>query len=231
MDAEQPQVTEAVVGMMAQKAARYWWVALLSGVAWLLIAWVVLRMNVSSLATVGVLIGCVFLVSAVNEAALAQAVTGGWKVVHYGVSAAFVLAAVWAFVRPINTFFALASVLGLILILEGALEIARSIASRDENPFWWMGLLTGVLLLLLAFWVSSSDREFDLGARATLILFWVGFMALFKGISQIGLAFGVRRLGRDLTRSTETGSSEPVPPIPTQNSRASQPAAPGARTT
>jgi uncharacterized membrane protein HdeD (DUF308 family) len=96
MDAEQPRTTEALGGMMAQKATRYWWVLLVSGVAWLLIAWLVLRMNVSSLATVGVLIGIVFLIWALNEAALAQAVTGGWKFAHYAISAAFVLAALWA---------------------------------------------------------------------------------------------------------------------------------------
>jgi uncharacterized membrane protein HdeD (DUF308 family) len=225
---EQPRVAAALGGMMAEKAARYWWVVLLSGVAWLLIAWVVLRMDVRSLATVGVLIGVVLLVSALNEAALAQAVTGGWKVLHYGITAAFVLAAVWAFVRPINTFFALASVLGLILILEGAFEIARAIASREQSPFWWIGLLSGLLLLLLAFWVSSSDREFNLGKRAALILFWVGFMALFRGISQIGLAFGVRRLGRDLRADAPAGGTGtgPAPTIPAQSSPRSAAAPP-----
>jgi uncharacterized membrane protein HdeD (DUF308 family) len=226
MDAEQPRVAEALDGMMAQKAARYWWAVLLSGVAWLLVAWVVLRMDVRSLAAVGVLIGVVLLMSALNEAALAQAVTGAWKVLHYAVSAAFVLAALWAFIRPINTFFALASVLGLILILEGAFEIVRAIASRDENPFWWIGLLTGVLFLLLAFWVSSSDREFNLGARSVLLLFWVGFMALFRGISQIGLAFGVRRLNRGVRADeTKVGQAAVSPTIPAQTGRGADAAA------
>jgi uncharacterized membrane protein HdeD (DUF308 family) len=213
MDAEQPQVTEAVVGMMAQKAARYWWVALLSGVAWLLIAWVVLRMNVSSLATVGVLIGCVFLVSAVNEAALAQAVTGGWKVVHYGVSAAFVLAAVWAFVRPINTFFALASILGLLLFLQGVITLARGIALNGETPHWWLDLVTGGLLILLAIWVSSSDGVWNLQGRASFILLWVGFMAVFRAISDVMLAFALRRL-RD-----GGVAAGPPPAVPAQERR------------
>lgn len=65
-------------------------------------------------------------------------------------------------------------------------------ASRGVSPYWWTGLITGVLLILLAFWVSGSDRVFDLARRAYLILFWVGFMALFRGITQIMLAAGVR---------------------------------------
>ena len=223
MDAEQTDLGRAVDGMVGQKAARYWWVVLLSGVAWLLIAWVVLRMDVRSLAAVGVLIGVVLLISALNEAALAQAVTGGWKVLHYAIAGAFVLAAIWAFVRPINTFFALASVLGLILILMGGFEIMRAIAGREQNSFWWMGLATGVLYLLLAFWVSSSDRAFSLGARAVLILFWVGFMALFRGFSQIGLAFGIRRLARDQRPGgAEADVATAASAIPTQSGRGAQ---------
>jgi uncharacterized membrane protein HdeD (DUF308 family) len=143
------------------------------------------------------------------------------KVLHYGIAAAFVLAAVWAFIRPINTFFALASVLGLILILEGVFEIVRALGSREENSFWWVGLLTGILLVLLAFWVSSSDRAFNLGARAVLILFWVGFMALFRGISQIALAFGVRRLATagEPARPAAASTTEAAPGIPSQDSR------------
>jgi uncharacterized membrane protein HdeD (DUF308 family) len=220
MDDEQGQTADALDAVMAQKAARYWWVVLLSGIAWLLVAWVVLRLDVRSLAAVGVLIGVVLLGAAVNEAALAQAVSGVWKVLHYGIAVAFVLAAVWAFVRPIGTFFALASVLGLILILEGVFEMARALASRAENAYWWVGLLTGTLLLLLGFWVSSSDRAFNLGTRSALILFWVGFMALFRGISQIGLAFGVRRLARELpARPAEDDRTGASATIPTQDGR------------
>jgi uncharacterized membrane protein HdeD (DUF308 family) len=185
---------DVLEGMMAARAARYWWVVLLGGIAWLVIAWIVLRMDLRSLVAVGVVIGVLFLVSAVNEAALAGVMNGGWRFLHYGMAAVFLLGAIWAFVRPVDTFFALASVLGLILILQGVFEIVRALGSRAENRYWWMGLVTGVLLLLLAFWVSSSDRDFALGRRAVLILLWVGFMALFRGISEILLAFGMRRL-------------------------------------
>lgn len=184
----------ALEGMMAARAARYWWVVLVAGIGWLVVAWVVLRMDLRSLVAVGVLLGVLFLGSAINEAVFAMAVTGGWRYLHYGMAVLFVLASIWAFVRPVNTFFALASVLGLILVFYGAFEIVRSLGSREENPFWWMGLITGLLLLLLGFWVSSSDREFALGRRTFLILLWVGFMALFRGVSEIMLAFALRRM-------------------------------------
>jgi uncharacterized membrane protein HdeD (DUF308 family) len=103
--------------------------------------------------------------------------------------------ALWGFIRPVSTFFALASVLGLVLVLYGSFEIIQGLASQAVNPYWWLQLITGLLLILLAFWVSGSDRVYALAQRTYLILFWVGFLALFRGFSQIMLAFTVRHAG------------------------------------
>jgi uncharacterized membrane protein HdeD (DUF308 family) len=181
---------------VVREEAHYWWVLLVSGFAWLLIAWLVLRMNQTSLATVGVLLGVVFIVAGVNEATVGALVPGGWKVWHYIMAFIFFLGGLWALIEPIDTFFALASVLGLILVIYGGFEIARAVALRPVNPYWWIGLIAGILLVLLAFWVSGSDRVYALQQRTYLILFWVGFFALFKGIMQIALAFGVRHAGK-----------------------------------
>ena len=183
--------------MLARGAARYWWALLVVGVAWLVIGWMVLRADVGSLATVGLLLGAVFIVSGINEGALAAVVDGGWKLLHYGIAFLFLLAGLWAFIRPIDTFFALASVLGLILVFAGAFEITRAVASRGETPYWWAGLISGVLLLLLALWVSTSDPQATIARRTYLILFWVGFMALLRGFTQIMMAFGLRHVGAE----------------------------------
>lgn len=180
------------------EGARYWWVLLVSGIAWLLIAWLVLRLNVTSITTVGVLIGAVFIVAAVNEVTVASLIPGGWKVWHYLMAFIFFLGGLWGLIEPVDTFFALASVLGLILVFYGAFEIARAVSTRAMNPYWWIGLITGALLLLLAFWVSGSDRVYALAQSTYLILFWVGFFALFKGIMQIVLAFGIRHAGKEV---------------------------------
>ena len=182
--------------MIVREGARYWWVFLLTGIAWLLIAWLVLRMDITSIAAVGVLLGVVFLFASVNEVGLGSLMSGGWKILHYVMALIFFIGGLWSLVRPVDTFFALASVLGLILIFYGAFEIARAFSSRDVNPYWWIGLVTGILLLLLAFWVSGSDRVYALAQRTYLILFWVGFFALFKGITQIVNAFGIRHAGK-----------------------------------
>jgi uncharacterized membrane protein HdeD (DUF308 family) len=183
--------------MIVREGARYWWLFLVSGVLWLVIAWMVLRLNSTSIATVGLLLGIVFLIAGINEVGIASLTPGGWKVWHYIMAVIFLLGGLYGFIRPVNTFFALASVLGLILTFYGAFEIIQGVASRPVNPYWWLTLITGILLILLAFWVSGSDRVYALAQRTYLILFWVGFLALFRGFSQIMLAFTVRHAGEE----------------------------------
>lgn len=205
--------------LVRREAARWWWAPLMAGIIWFLIAWIVLRVNITSLATVGVLVGVVFLVAAISEGALGGIMIGGWKVVHYALAVLFVLAAVWAFVRPINTFFALASVLGLLLFMQGILYIARGIALRDESPYWGLEVVSGVLIVLLALWVSTSDRVWNLAGRAVFILLWVGFMAIFRGASDIVLAFHLRRLGKEHPAGqTPVGVGAP-PDLPAEEAR------------
>jgi uncharacterized membrane protein HdeD (DUF308 family) len=186
--------TPAAQGMLQEKAARWWWVPLVGAGLWVIIGWVVLRADSRSLVAVGVLVGVAFLMAAFNEGAMAAAVGGGWAVLHIALAVFFGLGAIWAFVRPINTFFALASILGLLLFLQGVITLARGIALNGETPHWWLDLVTGGLLILLAIWVSSSDGVWDLQGRASFILLWVGFMAVFRAISDVMLAFALRRL-------------------------------------
>ncbi|HEY3010101.1 MAG TPA: DUF308 domain-containing protein [Micromonosporaceae bacterium] len=182
--------------MFVAERSRYWWVALLVGIAWLVIAWIVLRADITSLTTVGILLGALFIAAGVSEVAAGSVMGGGWMVLHYIIAGIFLLGGLWAFIRPVNTFFALVSVLGLVLLLQGAFEIVRGVSSRGENPWWWFGLVAGILLILLAFWVSGSDRVFNLQARTYLVLFWVGLAALIRGITTIVLAFTIRNAGR-----------------------------------
>jgi uncharacterized membrane protein HdeD (DUF308 family) len=191
--------------LITREGARYWWLFLVSGILWLLIAWLVLRLNSTSIATVGILLGVVFLIAGINEVGIAALATRGWKIWHYILAVIFFLGALWGFIRPVNTFFALASVLGLILVFYGSFEIIQGVASRAVNPYWWLQLITGILLILLAFWVSGSDRVYALAQRTYLILFWVGFLALFRGFSQILLAFTVRHAGQEAAAIDSSG--------------------------
>ena len=181
--------------VMAEDIAGWWWVFLLTGLVWLLIGFVVLRLDLTSVATVSFLLGAMFVIATVNELMMASSVNGGWKFLHWAIAVLFIVGAITSFAHPYDTFFALASILGFLLLFMGTLEIIRSVATKGVNPVWGLGLAVGILEILLAIWVSQ--RFFP--ARAELILLWVGFMAIFRGISQIVVAFGVRRVRREMS--------------------------------
>jgi uncharacterized membrane protein HdeD (DUF308 family) len=49
-------------------------------------------------------------------------------------------------------------------------------------------MVAGILEILVGFWATQQA----LPARAVLLIFWVGFFALFRGISDIVVAFELR---------------------------------------
>ena len=184
-DATQERVRGARAGLW--RLAGPWWLLLVTGLAWLIISVMVLRFRLSSITTVGVLIGVIFLLAMFNEFLLAS-VRAGWRWAHALLCVLFGVGPIWAFANPINAFWALASVLGLLLIFEGTLTIISSAAAREISGTWWLGLVAGILEILLGFW--ASQQMFP--ARAALLLLWVGFFALFRGISEIVIAFELR---------------------------------------
>ena len=101
----------------------------------------------------------------------------------------FAFGAGWSFAQPYNAFWALASILGLLLIFRGTLDIVTSVEARQVNSTWWLGMLAGILEILLGFWAAQQY----LPVRGALLLIWVGFFALFRGISEIVIAFELRR--------------------------------------
>ena len=196
---------EAARSVMRQGAARWWWLPLVSGVAWFVIGWAVLRADVVSLTTVGVLVGAVLLGQAVTEMSLAWLFHRGWRAVHAVLSTLFLLGAMWAFLQPVSTFFALASVLGLLLLLQGMSSITQGIALRDVSPLWGVTIFSGILITALGLWVSSSDGVWTLVARSAFILLWVGCLAVFRGVQDVTIGFTLLHAGRQTDQAPMSG--------------------------
>jgi len=137
------------------RLAGPWWMFLLTGVAWLILSWVALRFTPASVPTVGVLLGVVFLVAMVNEFFIA-AVRASWRWLHVVMGVIFAFGAGWSFARPYNAFWTLASILGLLLIFRGTLDIITSASTREVNSAWWLGMLAGIAEVLLGFWASQQ---------------------------------------------------------------------------
>jgi len=169
------------------RLAGPWWLILLTGIAWLILSWVALRFTPASVATVGILLGVLFLFGMLDEILLAS-VRPSWRWLHVIMAVIFAFGAGWSFARPYNAFWTLASILGLLLIFRGTLDIITSVDARAVNGVWWLGLVAGILEILLGFWASGQY----LAVRGALLLVWVGLFALFRGISEIVIAFEVR---------------------------------------
>jgi len=165
-----------------------WWIFLLSGFAWLIISAIVLRFDIHAAATIGLLLGALFLFSGIEEFVLASLKGGGWAVLRVLLGVLFIGGAVWSFVTPYGAFWALAAGFGLLLVLYGGFEIAFSAMSQPINPVWWLGLITGILMIALGFWASQQY----IAARAALLILWVGIYAVVRGICDLVLAFEVR---------------------------------------
>jgi uncharacterized membrane protein HdeD (DUF308 family) len=171
-----------------------WWVLLLTGIAWLIISVIVLRFRMTSVATIGVLIGVVFLAAMVNEFLIAS-VRPRWGWAHALLGILFLGGAIWAFVHPYDAFWSLASVIGLLLILEGTFVLITSIESRVVNSVWWLGMLAGIGEIFVGFWASQQG----LPARGVLLIIWVGLLAMFRGFTEIVLAFELKSAQPRLT--------------------------------
>ncbi len=178
---------------LISQMAQYWWVELIVGVLWVVISVVVLKFNHASVVTVGVLTGLMFLLYAAQEFALATLDQTGtrWLWGFFGIL--MTAAGVVALIEPAATFAGFAEILGFVFMLIGLMWMVRAFYERAVNELWWLTLTGGILMTVLAFWVSG---QFFLTKAYTLLVF-AGIWALMTGIIDIVQAFQLRQLGAD----------------------------------
>jgi uncharacterized membrane protein HdeD (DUF308 family) len=170
------------------EASRYWWILLVTGIAWLLFSIIVFRFNWASVSSISILFGCVLIAAGISELALIAGASRGWKIARGLLGAAFVVIGIIAFIHPGNTFKALAAVISFYFVFKGTFDVIVALTSRDEE-LWWLHLVLGIVELLLGFWAAG-----DFGRKTVLLLVWVGAAALIRGFSQIIAAFSLRSL-------------------------------------
>lgn len=173
---------------------KYWWLLLITGVAWIVIAVVILRVNYTTVATIAVLFGVFSFVAAANELMVGAVSSKGWRILHWLLAVVFVVVGVFAFFRPSDTFVALAAVMSFYFVFRGAFDIAMAI-SASRVPGWWLLLLVGLGELAIGFWAAGSWK-----ASVTVLVAWVAAGALLHGTGQIASAFIVRGAGQDIAK-------------------------------
>ncbi len=187
-----PFSVDDLVRPVLSQIARYWWVELTVGILWVLAAAVVLKFDHASVVTVGVLTGLMFLLFAAEDFALAAVDRRGrwlWAIFGVLLSAAGIV----ALIQPVSTFVDFAEILGFVFLLIGVKWMVQAFYERVVNDLWWITLVNGILMMVLAFWVSG---QFFLERAYTLLVF-AGIWALMAGITAIVRAFQMRRLSSE----------------------------------
>ncbi|HET9287890.1 MAG TPA: DUF308 domain-containing protein [Gaiella sp.] len=165
-------------------ASRSWWLFLLTGILWFLVAIMILRFDYTSVSAISILFGVVAIAAGVNEFFMLAASRGWWKILHGLLGLLFVGVGIVAFIHPGDTFAALAAVMSFFLIFKGFFDIVVSIATKDEIHVWWVQLIAGIVEVLIGFWAAGY-----FGRSAILLVAWVGVIALMRGITEILFAF------------------------------------------
>jgi uncharacterized membrane protein HdeD (DUF308 family) len=163
-----------------KQLASFWWLWLVFGILWIIVALVVLQFSESSFALIGVMIGAMFIGAGVQYMALLGALLIIWGVV--------------AIFNPVQTFNEFADILGFIFLLVAFIWFVQAFSERDHNDLWWLGLVSGTLMLVIAFIAAGSD----VNVKANLLVLFVGLWALMSGIVDLVRAFQLHHVGEKL---------------------------------
>src|ERR671913_2353601 len=197
---------DRVAGLGSQDAirgvTRAWWLFLILGVLWILFGMFVLSYNVGSLLALAIFAGVTFIMTGINQILSFGRVEGGWRWLFLVGGVLSILAGIIAFVWPGRTLLVLSVVLAWFLVFKGIVDIIGALTAHGR-PYWWLGLILGILELLLGIWAAGYP-----GRSLVVFVTLVGIYAIFYGFTELFAAFDLRGLDHRLQR--------PPPPAPAQ---------------
>ncbi len=171
------------------RALPPWWLFLVTGIGWTLVALIVLRFDYTSVSAISILFGIVAIAAGVLEIGVLMLADGWWKLLHAVLVVVFIGAGIVAFIHPGNTFVALSAIFSFFLVFAGTMDIIISISTRHEIEVWWLQLIGGIIELALGFWAAGYY-----GRSAVLLVAWVAAFAIIRGVRDFVLAFRVREV-------------------------------------
>jgi uncharacterized membrane protein HdeD (DUF308 family) len=177
-----------------RELARLWWVWLVTGVCWIVVALIVLQFDQASINTVGILIGIMFLVAGTQNIFFGAIASGGtrWLLLIFGTL--FWMAGIVAIIRPADTFAGVADILGFLFLTVGIYWLIEALHERGVNSTWWFGLIAGIAMVIVAFWTAG---QFFVHKQYILLVF-AGIWALLHGTGDVIKAFEIRRRQQEL---------------------------------
>jgi uncharacterized membrane protein HdeD (DUF308 family) len=190
-------VPDSRTGALSRDAVRglasSWWLFLIIGILWILFGMFVLSYNVGSLLALAVFAGVTFLMTGITQVMTAGRVHD-WRWLYLVGGALSILTGILALVWPGRTLLVLAGILAWFLVFKGIVDIVGALSAHGR-PYWWLGLLLGVLELLLGIWAAGYP-----GRSLFVFVNLVGAYAIFYGFTELFAAFDLRGLGHRLDR-------------------------------
>ena len=184
-------VTRALRDDMRTVTGNWGWF-LAAGIAWVVFAFVVLSFNYATVWAVAILFGIGFILGGIMEFMVA-AIAPGWKWLYILLGIVSILAGVIALIWPGETFLVLAAIVGWLLLFYGIIDIVFAFSTKSIDDLWWLQLISGIIMIGLGFWaISPDDRTVATYRSIVLLVVWVGFAALFRGVSDIIVGFRLR---------------------------------------
>jgi len=166
-----------------------WWLMLITGIGWTLVALILLRFDYTSVSSIAILFGIVAISAGVVEIGVIFLAAGWWKLLHIVLALVFIVAGIVAFIHPGDTFVALAAIFSFFLVVAGTFDIIMAISARHEIEVWWLQLVGGIIELALGFWAAGYY-----GRSSVLLIAWVAAFAIIRGVRDIVLAFRIREV-------------------------------------
>jgi uncharacterized membrane protein HdeD (DUF308 family) len=176
-----------------RRLASSWWLFLILGVLWMLFGVFVLSYNVGSLLALAVFAGVTFVMTGITQV-LAAGRVDSWKWLYLIGGVLSIIAGIMAFLWPGKTLLVLAGILAWFLVFKGIVDIVGALTAHGR-PYWWLGLILGILELLLGIWAAGYP-----GRSLFVFVNLVGVYAIFYGFTELFAAFDLRGLGHRLER-------------------------------
>ena len=189
--------TAGTAGRIFQDVAtktRFWWLLLITGIAWIVLSVVILRFDYTTVAAVAELFGVYCLVAAATQTMVgAVSSSTGWRIVHGLLAALLVVAGVVSFANFGAPFDTLTAIISFYFIVRGCVDIVTAFAANVLSG-WWVLLICGFIELGLGFWAAGSWS-----ASVVVLVAWVAAAALVHGIGDIALGFQIHNGRRAVT--------------------------------
>jgi uncharacterized membrane protein HdeD (DUF308 family) len=181
------QTTTPLGQQLKTETKRWSWLWLVAGVLWIVISVIILQFDEASAATVGAIAG-VMLIYAGIEYFVLGSMTARLSWVWYLFGGFLFLGGMVALFYPTRTFFAMANILGFMMVFIGVMWIVEAFLARDYYDLWWLHLVAGILTMGLGFWMSGQF----LVTQAAALLVFAGLWAMMRGILDITAFFATR---------------------------------------